>query len=131
MERNDKKEMAIIEVNDFKDDFKKENSEDFGGLGEIIVKIFRFIGKIIRKGNTVHFEVRKKNEKTIRISLTLSAVLLVFLTVPVIILLVSGLFLGYKYSISGENLNCDGVNDVFEEISKSADTIKEDFKSGL
>ncbi|WP_297520024.1 DUF4342 domain-containing protein [uncultured Clostridium sp.] len=131
MERKENNEMAIIEVNDYKDEFSKDDSESFGGLGQVVAKIFRFIGKIIKKGNTVYFEVRKKNEKTIRISLTLSIVVAIFLTVPVIVLLVSGLFLGYKYSISSVDLNCDEVNNVFEEISKSADTIKKDFKKGI
>ena len=47
-----------------------------------------------------------------------------------IILLVIGLFCGYKYSVSGPDVKCDGVNDIFEEVSRSADTIKRDFKEG-
>ena len=49
---------------------------------------------------------------------------------PVLILLVIGLFCGYKYSLAGSNINYDGVNNVFEKASESADTIKKDFKEG-
>ena len=92
--------------------------------------MFKFLGKFIRKGNENFFEVRKENEKPIRISLTISLLLLIFLSVPCIILLIVGLFCGYKYSISGPSMNYEGVNTVFEEVSKSADTIKKDFKEG-
>ena len=46
------------------------------------------------------------------------------------VLLIVGLFCGYKYSISGPDFNYDGVNNIFEEVSKSANHIKKDFKEG-
>ncbi|MEG2739571.1 DUF4342 domain-containing protein [Clostridium sp.] len=108
----------------------KKHEEKFGGIGEIVGKIFKFIGKVIKKGNSHFFEIRKTDEKPIRVSLTISVLLLIFLTMPSVILLIVGLFCGYKYSIAGPNVNYDGVNNVFEEISKSADNIKSDFKEG-
>lgn len=122
---------TIIEVKE--EDQKQENKaheEKCGGIGEIIGRIFRFIGKFIRKGNENHFEIRKENEKPIKISLTISILLLIFLFVPSMILLIVGLFCGYKYSISGPSIKYDGVNDVFEHVSKSANNIKKDFKEG-
>ncbi|MGG7098588.1 DUF4342 domain-containing protein [Clostridium sardiniense] len=108
----------------------KEHDEKFGGIGEVVGRVFKFLGKILKKGNNHFFEVRKENEKPIRISLTISVLLLVVLSVPSIILLIVGLFCGYKYSISGLNVNYDGVNNIFEEVSKSAENIKSDFKEG-
>lgn len=122
---------TIIEVKE--EDQKQENKgheEKYGGIGEIIGRIFKFAGKFIRKGNENHFEIRKENEKPVKISLTISALLLIFLFIPSMILLIVGLFCGYKYSISGPNIKYDGVNDVFEHASKTADTIKNDFKEG-
>ena len=124
---------TIIEVKAEEQEKKEENKkheEKFGGIGEVIGRMFKFLGKFIRKGNENFFEVRKESEKPIRISLTISLLLLIFLSVPTIVLLVVGLFCGYKYSISGPSMNYDGVNTVFEEVSKSADTIKKDFKEG-
>jgi len=121
---------AIIEV---KEDYsnKESNNEDkTGGIGEIIGRIFRFIGKVIKKGNENYFEIRKENEKTIKVSLTVSVLLLVFLFWAVGIFLIVGLFFGYRYSLSGPNVKCDGVNDVLEKVSESADNIKKDFKEG-
>ncbi len=93
--------------------------------------MFRFIGKFIKKSNKNFFEIRKDKEKPIRISLTISILFLIFLSVPTIVLLIVGLFCGYKYSISGPDFNYDGVNNIFEEVSKSAEHIKKkDFKEG-
>lgn len=65
-----------------------------------------------------------------RISLTISILLLIFLSVPTIVLLIIGLFCGYKYSLSGDHNNYDDVNNVFEKASESADNVKNDFKKG-
>ena len=124
---------TIIEIKEEKEESKndsKKHEENFGGIGEVVGRIFKFIGKIFRKGNENFFEIRKDNEKPIRISLTISILLLIFFMPPVLILLVIGLFCGYKYSLSVKKLNYESVNNIFEEVSKSADTIKKDFKKG-
>ena len=126
---------TIIEVKEEdqkqeKNEKSKKNEERYCGIGEIIGRIFKFIGKFIKKGNENYFEIKKENEKPIRVSVTISIFLLIFLFVPTMVLLVIGLFCGYKYSISGPDFNYDGVNNIFEEASKSADHIKKDFKEG-
>ena len=51
---------TIIEVKE-KDNNKKENhkkkEDKSGGVGEIVGRIFKFIGKIIKKGNENYFEM--------------------------------------------------------------------------
>lgn len=128
---------AIIEVKEEwqdkeeeKEEENKKHNEKFGGIGEVVGRIFKFIGKAIKKGNKNFLEARKDDEKPIRISLTISLLLLIVLSVPTIALLIIGLFCGYKYSISGPSFNYDGVNNIFEEVSKSADDIKKDFNEG-
>lgn len=129
---------AIIEVDggaqyDYsysKEHFEKEQYKKAGGFGELVGRMFRFVGKIIRKGNENFFELRKANERPIRIPLTVTALAAIFLTVPTVVLVVLGLFCGYKYSISGADINHHGVNNIFDEMSKSADNIKRDFKEG-
>ncbi|MGG7177334.1 DUF4342 domain-containing protein [Clostridium paraputrificum] len=122
---------TIIEVVEGKKKESNENKkEESGGIGEIIGRIFRFIGKVISKGNKNHLEINKENEKPIKISLTISAILLIFAFFPVVILLVAGLFFGYKYSITGPNIKSDKVNEIFHKAAESADNIKDDFKEG-
>lgn len=113
-----------------KEEENKKHNEKYGGIGEIVGRMFKFIGKTIKKGNKNFLEARKHDEKPIRISLTISILLLIFLSIPTIALLIIGLFCGYKYSISGPNSSYDGVNNIFEEVSKSADSIKKDFHEG-
>lgn len=137
LERNGKVEnnetTTIIEVKEEeqkKEDYSKKKDESYGGIGEVIGRIFKYLGKIISKGNKNYFEIKKDNEKPIRISLTISIILLILFMPPTVVLLIIGLFCGYKYSVGGPNMNCDGVNDVFEKVSESAGTIKKDFKKG-
>ena len=137
LERNGKVEnnetTTIIEVKEEeqkKEDYSKKKDESYGGIGEVIGRRFKCLGKIISKGNKNYFEIKKDNEKPIRISLTISIILLILFMPPTVVLLIIGLFCGYKYSVGGPNMNCDGVNDVFEKVSESADTIKKDFKKG-
>lgn len=123
---------TIIEVKE-KDNERKENQkkeDKSGGVGEIVGRIFKFIGKMIKKGNENYFEIRKENEKPIKVSLTISALLLVLFFWAVAILLV----VGYSVDIDTQCLVqiwiVTGVNDVLEKVSESADNIKKDFKEG-
>lgn len=133
VENNETTTIIEVQSKNQKEENKKGNKshdEKCGGIGEIVGRVFRFIGKVLKKGNENYFEIRKENEKPIRISLTISVLLLIFLFVPSAILLVVGLFCGYKYSVVGPHINYEGVNDIFDKVSESADTIKKDFKEG-
>lgn len=126
---------TIIEVvEERKEENKNESEENHkrksGGIGEVIGRIFKFIGKAIGKGNENNFEIRKEGKKPIKISLTISVLLLIIAFWPVAILLIVGLFTGYKYSITGPNTNIEKVNDILDKASQSADNIKDDFKEG-
>ena len=126
-----KETTTIIEVKEErKDKSDKKHKNESGGIGEVIGRIFKFIGKVIKKGNKNHFEIRKENEKPIKISITISVLLLIIGFWPVTVLLLIGLFFGYKYSISGVDFNSDKVNDILNKVSESADNIKDDFKEG-
>lgn len=120
---------TIIEVDE---ENKKESDgnqkKKCGGIGEVIGRIIKFIGKVIDKGNKNDFEISKESKKPIKISLTISALLLIVAFWPVVVLLVVGLFSGYKYSITGPDINTNKVNDILNKASESADNIKDDFK---
>ncbi len=106
------------------------HQEKSAGFGEIIGRIAKFIGRAIGKGNVNYLEIRKEGKRPIRISLTISAILLIVGFWFFTILAVIGLFLGYKYSIVGPNVKGDKVNDILGKASESADNIKSDFKEG-
>lgn len=124
LERKSKDEQKREES---KEEYHKEKS---AGIGTIIGRIAKFIGRAIGKGNVNYLEIRKENKRPIRISLTISAILLIVGFWAVTILLVLGLFFGYRYSIVGPNINSNKVNDILGKASESADNIKSDFKEG-
>lgn len=108
----------------------KNTQEESGGVGEVIGRVFRFIGKIFKRGNRTYFVATKDEEKPIKISLTVFIILsfLAFWFVGVV--LVVGLFTGYKYSIISSRDNYDAVNNILGKVSKSAENIKSDFQKG-
>ena len=126
---NENKIIEVTEVKEGGNKSKERHSEDkHYGIGKIVGKIFKLIGKIIKKGNENYFEIKKENEDSIRISLTISVLLLMFLSLPTIVLLVVGLFCGYQYSLTGSTNNYNKVNEVFGKATEAADNFKEDFK---
>lgn len=110
----------------------KESSEDKKekkqrGVGAMFGRVCRFIKNLIKKGNENYFEINKEGEKPIKISLTISTLLLIIAFSPVVVLLIVGLFLGYKYSLTGPDIKCNTVNDILGKASSSAEDIKNDF----
>lgn len=119
----------IIEVSkEGKEENEEKHKTKSCGIGEILGRIVKFMGKVISKGNENYFEINKENKKPIKISLTISAILLIVAFWPVGILLAVGLFFGYQYSIAGPDIKTDKVNDILGKASESADNLKNDFK---
>lgn len=106
------------------------DNEGPDGLGKLLGRMFKFIGKIIRKGNVNYFHINKEGKEPIKISITISMILLIFAFWPTMILLVIGLFLGYKYSIKGKDIKSNEVNNVFNKASETAKNIKNNFNAG-
>lgn len=100
------------------------------GIGEVFGKFFRFLGKVINKGNTNYFEIKKENEKPMKMPITVFVILLLIGFWPAGVLLIIGLFLGYKYSFVGPNINDGKVNDVMSKASDTVQNIKNDFEKG-
>ena len=108
----------------------QNQNQNAGGIGELLGRFFRFLGRMIKKGNTNYFLITKENEKPIKIPITLFVILLLVAFWPVVIILAIGLFLRYKYSFTGPNINGGQVNDVMSKVSDTAQNIKNDFEKG-
>lgn len=115
---------SIVLVKESSED-KKEKKQ--GGVGAMFGRVCRFVKNLIKKGNENYFEINKEGEKPIKISLTISTLLLIIAFSPVVVLLIVGLFLGYKYSLTGPDMKCNTVNDILGKASSSAEDIKNDF----
>jgi len=101
------------------------------GFLSMIGRFFKWLGKIIEKGNRNNFNVEKNGSTTVSIPVTAFALLLIIF--PILpftcFLLIVGLFCGYSYSFSGPDLGRDDVNNVMGKANKVADDIKDEFKS--
>lgn len=92
-------------------------------IGSKIAAALRWIGAIIKKGENNHLEVSNKDEVIMEISLV--SLILIFLLswwIPSILIVV-GLFTGYKFRVTGSGAAGRIVNTVSEKASQKADEI--------
>ena len=89
-----------------------------------------FLKDVFDKGNHNCLLVHRKNEKIIELPVTAFVILLVFCFWVVIPLMVVGLFLGCRYSFSGNELGRDSVNNAMGKATDIADNIKSEFNKG-
>ena len=80
--------------------------------------IFRWVGRIIHKGNVNSFEAKKGGERILKIPLNLLAILVIFGSWIVIPLLILGLIFGYRYSFNGPDVN--QANQELHKVSEAA-----------
>lgn len=109
----------------YKSGLKEENGASFS---ELASKFFKWVGKVINRGNMNHFEVVKDDNKIITIPVTILALLLLFafwITIP---LLVVGLFFGYRYMFVGPDLGKEKVNNAMDSVADMAEKLKKEVK---
>ena len=89
------------------------------GLGEML-------RSAVNMGNRNHFEVRKGDELTLELPVTVLVLLLIFAFWICVPLLVIGLFVGYRYSFSGAELGRESVNNAMGKAAEMAEKVKEE-----
>lgn len=94
-----------------------------GEIGDKIASALRWIGALIKKGENNHLEISYKDDVVMEISLV--SLILIFLLswwLPAILIVV-GLFTGYKFRVTGSGAAGRIVNTVSEKASQKADEI--------
>ena len=89
------------------------------GLGDLVRSIFNL-------GNRNHFEVRRDDELVLELPVTVLVLLLILAFWVCIPLLVIGLFVGYRYSFSGDELGRESVNNAMDKAAEVAEKVKEE-----
>ena len=89
------------------------------GLGDLIRSLFNM-------GNRNRFEVRKGDEVTLELPVTVLVLLLIFAFWVCIPLLVIGLFAGSRYSFSGAGLGRESVNHAMDKAAEAVEKVKEE-----
>lgn len=88
--------------------------------------IGKLVRKIIRCGNRNYFEIWRKEEKVLEIPVTIAVILAVAGFWAVAVLLVIGLFTGFRYRFSGKELGTDSINNVMNKASETAEKVKQE-----
>lgn len=106
--------------------YSSAQSDDKDGF----TKFFEWCSKWLKKGNSNYMYIEKNDKEPNKLPITALVLLLLFAFWIVVPLMVVGLFLGYKYSFGGSDLDKHnkGVNDFMEQVSSTADNIKQDIK---
>lgn len=97
-------------------------------FSELAGRFFRWLGRVIHRGNQNSFRVSRRGETMITVPITVLALLLMFCFWCVIPLLVIGLFCDCRYSFHGPDLGRDNVNSVADSVADSAARIKREVK---
>lgn len=94
-----------------------------GEIGDKVAAGLRWLGTWIRRGESVHLEVSRKGEGIL--SLSLVTVILLFLLswwLPVL-LIVAGLFTGYRFRFTGASLIGKAANAAADKAGEKAEEI--------
>lgn len=108
----------------------RENCETGENFKKSAKSFGDFLKDVFDKGNHNCLLVHRKNDKIIELPVTAFVILLVFCFWVVIPLMVVGLFLGCRYSFSGNELGRDSVNNSMGKATDIADNIKSEFNKG-
>lgn len=85
---------------------------------------------LVDKGNKNSFVISRKDKALLSLPVTALVLLLLFLLFPTLIVLLIGLFFGFRYAFKGPDLEIDGLNSAMDKAAGMAESIKQDIKSG-
>ena len=89
------------------------------GLGDLL-------RSAINLGNRNRFEVRRGDETVLEMPVLVLVLLMLFAFWVCLPLLVIGLFAGFRYSFSGNELGRDSVNSAMDKAAAMAEKVKEE-----
>ncbi|WP_034849582.1 DUF4342 domain-containing protein [Clostridium hydrogeniformans] len=107
-----------------KEEENKDNGESFS---KVACGFIGWCKKWIKKGNRNYLTVTKRDNVILKLSLTISAIIIIIAPYISIPLLILALFTGHKFRVHGEDVDNTKVNDTLNKMSNTADHIKEEF----
>ena len=125
---NDGRVVVTPHVEEAHRESTQNQSEHIETFSSLVKKFFRMCGRVIQKGNSCMFEVRRYDKIIMSVPLTVLAVLLFFAFWIVIPLIIVGLFCNYRYSFRGTAIENTGVNKAFDAAANAAESIKKELQ---
>ena len=102
---------------------KKEN-----GASDAICGVIAWCKKVIRKGNSNYLEIRKHENTILKLSLTITSIVVVLAPYISIPLLLLALLTGHKIRFHGEDIEKTRENEAMDKVVVATNNIKEEFK---
>ena len=102
-------------------------------FSDYVNDFFNWCAEVFRKGNENFFCVEKGSTQPIKVPITVFVLLLVIGFWAIFILMIIGLFLGFRCSIQGKDMNGRGTDEINSFMDKAADKatdIREDIFDG-
>lgn len=87
--------------------------------------------KLLHIGNTNHLVISHKGKQVLSMPITVLVLLICLAHVLVPLALVAGLFCGLRYSVSGEHLGKQAVNNVMDKAAEAAEHVRETVEDSL
>ena len=94
------------------------------GFSDAMREIWRFICRVIRKGNENHFEVYREGRRVLDMPVTLLVLFLLFLFYVTLPALIVALFFGCRYRFRGPDLGGENINEVMNDAADVAENLK-------
>ena len=104
-----------------------EESSSKVTLGEMLDRFLGWCVRIIKKGCDSSFDVHKDERSILSIPVIVLIVLMIVAFWPMTLLLLIGMFCGFKYSFRGDIAKDINLNDACDKASETCENIKNDF----
>ncbi|AGF56717.1 hypothetical protein B0P06_005005 [Clostridium saccharoperbutylacetonicum] len=109
---------------------QQENKQNWKKREHNFEGFFVKVCKLIDTCNNIFLEIRKENKTFLRIPITVILVLVVFAFWIFIPLYILGLFFDIDFSLSGQRIEINKINQVLKAISLNVKRLKDKFKKG-
>ena len=106
-----------------------ENSCQRTSLGELLNKFGKWCGHMIQKSLEIDFCVTRNDALFLKLPVLALVLILLVAFWLIAILLVVGLFCGYKYHFQGVDTATIKINEICEKASETCEDIKKDFQN--
>lgn len=114
-------------------DYENTQQRNQKTFSDYVNEFFDWCSDILRKGNENYFCAEKNGQRPIEMPITVFIILLIIGFWVVTLLMLLGLFLGFRYSIKGKDIHkkaADEINNFMDKAADKAADIKEDIFNG-
>lgn len=107
---------------------RRENQTD---AGSVFKTFFAWVKRQIHAGNRNNFVVMRGDRTMLTLPITALVLLTLFFFWAIIVLIVIGLFCGFRYSFAGPDIRGDAANTILHSAADAAETLRRDVGAAI